>query len=74
MRVTVHGKNCRVCLNVNTQAARLVHIALRIFRAGQFFAKSMKPKTIVDALAQDTAGIVLALKDEQNGGRLRRRV
>ena len=42
----------------------LLQDALRVLRAGQFFAKTVQPKPTVDALQQDAAGFLVAVDYE----------
>ena len=65
MRLAVHGEDGRVGLDVNAHLAGAVDVALRVLGAGQLLLEAVQAEAVVDALAQDAAGVVLALEHKQ---------
>ena len=63
--VGFNAQHGRVALDFDAQLARLVDIALRVFGAGELFLEAVQAKAVMDALAQDAAGVVLAFEHEE---------
>ncbi len=63
--IRLHGQHRGITLNVNVQLTSPIHIPLGVFRAGQFFLKAVETKTVVNALAQNTAGGMFTFQYKQ---------
>ena len=63
--VFLNRENRRVALDIDAQFTGAVDVPLGVFRAGQFLLEAVQAEAVMDALAQDAAGVVFALQDEQ---------
>ena len=63
--IGIHAQHGYARAHVDAHFSGLVDITLGVFGAGQLFLKAMQAEAVVDALAQDAAGIVLAFQHDQ---------
>ena len=63
--VGFHGKHRGVALDIDVQFTRPVNVALGIFGTGELLLEAMQAEAVMDALAKNTAGVMLAFKHKQ---------